>query len=106
MHYGGVISRASRAADLNENAVRRILHEPGHRPELETIDKLAQTFGWSLYDAVLWRLNRTPPTPPTDPAQAVAHILAAANYREGDREFITELVARCAPARARVSSTE
>ncbi len=99
--YEGVIKRAARAAELNENAVMRILREPSHRPELETVEKLAQAYGWSLCDAVYWRLGRTSPTALTNPVQAVAQLLASANYREGDREFITELVARCAPNAAR-----
>ncbi len=99
--YGGVASKASLAAGLNDNAVLKILRNPNHQSTLETLDRMAQTYGWSLCDVVYWRLGRTPPDRAPDPPQAVAQILASANYREGDREFITELVARCAPNAAR-----
>ncbi len=95
--YGGVASKASLAAGLNDNAVLKILRNPNHQSTLETLDRMAQTYGWSLCDVVYWRLGRRPPGVPPDPATAVGHILAAAGYPEGRREFIVEMVRLSAP---------
>ncbi len=105
VRYKGVASQASRAAGVNENAVLKILRNPHHQSTLETLDKMAETYGWSICDVVCWALGRTPPGMPTDPATAVAHILAAAGYPEGRREFITEMVRLSAPPPASSSAS-
>ena len=95
--YDGKARRAALAAGLNENAVSKVLESRHHLPTVETLDKMSTAYGWQLGDVVYWALDRETPAPATDPPHAVAAILAGAGYREGDREFITEIVRRLAP---------
>lgn len=96
--YDGKARRASLAADLNENAVGKILENRNHLPSLETLDKMATTFGWALGDVAYWALGREPP-PLTEGSvlQAIDRLLEREGVRSADREFIRGVVERCIP---------
>lgn len=55
--YGGSMTEASIQAGLNQDAVRRIIVNPNHTPDLKTLQKLCDTYGWSIFDAVCWVLD-------------------------------------------------
>ncbi len=96
--YGGVASKASLAAGLNDNAALKILRNANHQSTLDTLDKMAQAYGWSLCDVVYWRLNRPVPPLTEGPGdQVIMRILAREGYSETTRAFIQDVLARARP---------
>ncbi len=98
MRFGGVARQASRAADLHENAVMRVLEGGPHLPNLETLDKMANAYGWELGTVAYWALNRQPPAASDgEPERIIAQQLVRLRYPEARRRLILDLLAEWRP---------